>query len=170
MVQKAGSLYGRKNKEQWAKKKKKKIADWVGPPSQPWQGWEGPELACVWGCTDRMHCISSQGEHLLKHEHYLTFGLLMWHHGQTWLPLGLRKLVQHQHSLFSKLALKGNFYHWDAQVLEAYFRFTKREAILLSRLSTDGIIFKKILLNLQNVFVFLEQLLGTWIEILIVST
>lgn len=59
-------------------------------------GRGGPALAWCLG-IDSLDASGGE-EHLQGHNSYLSFGVLMWHLGQEWLPPGPGKLCEDRHA------------------------------------------------------------------------
>lgn len=97
-----GSFYRIMNKENG--RETQKIYNWLRLHSLVW-GEKAQSCPGVRGLAD---CVSDQLEHLQDHEHYLSFGLLMWHSGQEWLHLRPRNLLHRfSFSVSSFLFLEG---------------------------------------------------------------
>ena len=85
-------LYRIKNKEQEGEKWK--ISDWLRPQSPPCLGWESPDFVWCLGIGWLNISCFRLNEAFMRHDHYLSLSLLMWHLWQEQLHLEPTKLFQ----------------------------------------------------------------------------
>lgn len=119
-------FYRIKKKEQEEKNKQNKKPYCLVPNSLLHLGLEGPELVWHVEIGRLADCVSSQVEYLQGHKVYLHVYLLIWHHRQEWLYLGLRQLLQHIWDPKRSFNFKLNRCMWKIEYVTLLYWYTNR--------------------------------------------